>query len=134
MHFKKFTAFPRLVPNIFSFHLRCLPHPVHHDAAAGRPPPLLHGADIGAIPSAGTNLRLEDQPNIQRSSIKPRDDYDAVTRSWILRGVHCILRLLLLQRHYWLGIPLPLLLPLNAPAMEGHTNYYYCHHNYHIAD
>ena len=41
-------------------------------------------------------------------------------RSWILRGVHCILRLLLLQRYYWLGVPLPLLLPFNAPPLEGH--------------
>ena len=40
-------------------------------------------------------------------------------RGWILRCLHCILCLVLLQRHYRLGLSLPLLISLNAPAMEG---------------
>ena len=52
--------------------VRCLPYPVHHDATPGCSASLLHGAHLGTIPSAGTNIRLEDQPHIQRCSKKSK--------------------------------------------------------------
>ena len=79
LSFHAFLSVLQCILNISNFHLRRLPHPIHHDAAAGRFAPLLHGTDIGAVPSAGPNLRLEDQPHFQRSSLKhfpPCDDYE----------------------------------------------------------
>ena len=70
---------------------------------------LLHGAHLGSVSSSRSNIRLEDQPNIQGC--------------WILCRLHCIFCLLLLQRHNWLGLPLPLLIFLLATSMEGSQLY-----------